>query len=72
MLDILRFLRESGLSPNAFYVSMLRKCVSDLDQIVELQPLQIKNDLSYAEHSIKILNVQEKQLRNRTQTFRKI
>ena len=57
---------------NIFHVSMLRKCVSDLNQIVKLQPLQFEKDLSYAEHPIKILNVQERQLRNRTQTFLKI
>ena len=43
--------------------------MSDPDQIVELQPLQFESDLSYAEHPIKILDVQERQLRNRTQTF---
>ena len=48
---------------------MLKKCVSDPDQIVELQSLQFKKDLSYAEHPIKILDVQERQLRNITQTF---
>ena len=43
---------------NVFHVSMLRKCLSDLDQLVELQPLQVEKDLSYAEHPIKILDVQ--------------
>ena len=57
---------------NVFHVSMLRKYISDPDQIVELQPLQFEKDLSYAEHPIKILDVQERQLRNRTQTFLKI
>ena len=57
---------------NIFHVSMLRKCVSDPDQIVELQPLQFESDISYAEHPIKILDVQERQLRNRTQTFLKV
>ena len=57
---------------NVFHVSMLRKCVYDPDQIVELQPLQFESDLSYTEHPIKILDVQERQLRNRTQTFLKI
>ena len=37
---------------NVFHISMLRKCVSDPDQIVELQPLQLEKDLSYAEHPI--------------------
>ena len=57
---------------NVFHVSMLRKCLSDPDQIVELQPLQFEKDLSYAEHPIKILDVQTRQLRNMTQTFFKI
>ena len=51
---------------NVFHVSMLRKCMPDLDQIVELQPVQFENDLSYVEHPIKILDVQVRQLRNRT------
>ena len=51
---------------------MLRKCVSDPDQIVELQPLQFEKDISYAEHPINILDVQEWQLRNMTQRFFKI
>ena len=57
---------------NVFHVSMLRKCLSDPDQLVELQPLQVEKDLSYAEHPIKILDVQTKQLRNRTLTFLEI
>ena len=56
---------------NIFHVFMLRKCMSDPDQIVELQPLQFESDLSYAEYPINILDVQERQLRNRTQTFLK-
>ena len=57
---------------NVFHVSMLRKCLSDPDQMVELQPLQVEKDLSYAEHPIKILDVQTRQLRKRTLTFLKI
>jgi len=57
---------------DVFHVSMLRKCLSDPDQMVELQPLQFEKDLSYTEHPIKILDVQERQLRNRTQRFLKI
>ena len=51
--------------------SMLRKCLSDPDQLVELQPLQFEKYLSYAKHPIKILDVQTRQLRNMTQTFLK-
>ena len=57
---------------NVFHVSMLRKCLSDPDQMVELQTLQVEKDLSYAEHPIKILDVQTRQLRNRALTFLKI
>ena len=57
---------------NVFHVSMLRKCLSALDQLVELQPLQVEKDLSYAEHPIKVLDVQTRRLRNRTLTFLKI
>ena len=51
---------------NVFHVLMLRKCLYDPNQIVELQPLQFEKNLSYAEHPIKILDVQTRQLRNKT------
>ena len=57
---------------NVFHVSMLRKCISDPDQVIELQPQQLEKDLTYAEHPIRILDAQERKLRNQKMNFLKI
>ena len=57
---------------NVFHVSMLRKCVLDPDQIVELQPLCLEKNLTYAEYPEKILGIQDKKLRNCFLRFLKI
>ena len=58
---------------NVFHVSMLRKCLIDPEQTIELPPQQqLEKDLSYAEHPIKILGIQDQKLRNRTMRFIKI
>ena len=54
---------------NVFHVSMLKKCLSDPDQLVELQPLQFEKDLSYTEHPIKILDVQTRQAKEYNTNF---
>ena len=51
---------------------MLRKCVPYPDQIVELQPLCLEKNPTYAEYPEKILEVQNKKLRNRFLRFLKI
>ena len=48
---------------NVFHVSMLKKCVRDPDQVVELEPLNLQEDLTYEEQPIKILDTKVKQLR---------
>ena len=57
---------------NVFHVSMLRKCLADPDQVVELEPQYLEKDLSYAEHPIKILDAQDRKLRNKTLRFLKV
>ena len=57
---------------NVFHVSMLRKCMSDPAQVLELPPQQLEKDLTYVEHPMKILGTQDRRLRNRTMKFIKI
>ena len=49
---------------NVFHVSTLRKCVFDLSHIVELEPIQIYEDLTYEEVHIQIVDVMDKVLRH--------
>ena len=41
---------------NVFHVSMLRKYVPDLSHIIELAPLWIREDLTYEEHPVRIID----------------
>ena len=56
---------------NIFHVSMLRKCHTDPTQTIELSPQQLEKDLTYAEHPIKSLGMQDRKLRNRVIKFLK-
>ncbi|WMV41034.1 hypothetical protein MTR67_034419 [Solanum verrucosum] len=47
-----------------FHVSMLKKCVGDLTSIVPLESLGVKDNLSYEEVTVDILDRQVKKLRN--------
>ena len=51
---------------------MLRKCLADTTQVIELIPQHLEKDLSYAEHPIKILDAQDRKLRNKTLRFLKV
>ena len=57
---------------NVFHVSILRKCMSDPTQVLELPPQQLENDLTYIEHPVKILDTQDRRLKNRTMKFLKV
>ncbi|KAL0551353.1 hypothetical protein IC582_010439 [Cucumis melo] len=48
-----------------FHVSMLRKYVVDLTHVVDFEPLQINENLSYEEQLVEILAREVKMLRNR-------
>ena len=50
---------------NVFHVSMLRKYVADLSHIVDYEPLQLREDLSYEEEPFEILAKEVKTLRNK-------
>ena len=50
---------------NVFHVSMLRKYVADPSHIVDYEPLQLREDLSYEEEPIEILAKEVKTLHNK-------
>ncbi|TYK19165.1 ty3-gypsy retrotransposon protein [Cucumis melo var. makuwa] len=50
---------------DVFHVSMLRRYVADPTHVVDFEPLQISEDLSYDEQPVEILAREVKMLRNR-------
>ncbi|KAA0067821.1 reverse transcriptase [Cucumis melo var. makuwa] len=50
---------------DVFHVSMLRKYVSDPSHVVDYQPLEIDENLSYTEQPVEVLAREVKMLRNR-------
>ncbi|TYK24155.1 Transposon Ty3-G Gag-Pol polyprotein [Cucumis melo var. makuwa] len=50
---------------DVFHVSMLRKYVPDPSHILEAQPVHLKENLSYEDEPIQILNKKEQMLRNK-------
>ncbi|XP_038874993.1 uncharacterized protein LOC120067515 [Benincasa hispida] len=51
---------------DVFHVSMLRKYISDPSHVLESQPLQLKENLSYEEEPVQIIDRKEQVLRNKT------
>lgn len=49
-----------------FHVSLLRKYIPNLTHVMETQPVQLKEDLSYEEEPVQILQGKEQVLRNKT------
>ena len=50
---------------DVFHVSMLKKYVADPMHVVDFEPLQINENLSYEEQPVEILAKEVKRLRNR-------
>ena len=50
---------------NVFHVSMLRKYISDPSHVLNYEPLQLNQDLTYEEKPMRILDTKEKELRNK-------
>ncbi|KAK4709950.1 hypothetical protein R3W88_004463 [Solanum pinnatisectum] len=48
-----------------FHVSMLKKCIGDPKSIVPLEGLELKENISYEEVPVEILDRQVKKLRNK-------
>ena len=51
---------------NVFHESMLRKYIPNPSHVLSYEPIQIRDDLSYEEISIEILDRKKQVLRNRT------
>ena len=51
---------------NVFYISMLRKYISDPTRVLCYEGLELDQDLSYEEKPIQILDRKDKVLRNKT------
>ncbi|XP_074355560.1 uncharacterized protein LOC141695202 [Apium graveolens] len=50
---------------NIFHVSLLKKYNPDVKHVIKFEPIEIQEDLSYIEQPLKILEWQEKSLRNK-------
>ncbi|KAA0033197.1 putative Retrotransposon protein [Cucumis melo var. makuwa] len=75
MKGVLRFEKKGKLSPRFFmtyHVPMLRKYVADSTHVVDFEPLQINENLSFEEQPIEILAREVKMLRNRGITLVKV
>ena len=57
---------------NVFHVSMLRKYMLDPQHIIDYQTIEVRDDVSYEEMPVSILEQREKVLRNRTIPFMKV
>ena len=51
---------------NVFHESMLRECILDPSHVLSYEPLQIRDDLSYEEVPVEILDRKKQVLHNRT------
>ncbi|KAL0540961.1 hypothetical protein IC582_020987 [Cucumis melo] len=51
---------------DVFHVSMLRNYIPDLSHVLQEQQLELKEDLSYVEEPVQILDTKEQVLRNKT------
>ncbi|XP_038989917.1 uncharacterized protein LOC120113176 [Phoenix dactylifera] len=57
---------------NVFHVSMLRKYIPDISHVVEVAPLQFREDLTYPEQPVRVVDIREQVLRRRTISYVKI
>ena len=57
---------------NVFHESMLRKYIPDPSHVLSYEPLQIRDDLSYEEVPVEILDRKEQVLHNRTISWVKV
>ncbi|GKV24657.1 hypothetical protein SLEP1_g34241 [Rubroshorea leprosula] len=57
---------------DVFHVSLFRKYVSDPSHIINPEPIQLREDLTYDEHPIRILDFKERIMQRRTIRFVKV
>ena len=51
---------------NVFHVSMLKKYVSDPSHVLRHEPLETREDATYVEKPVRIIDTKEQEFRNRT------
>ena len=49
---------------NVFHISMLKKYVSDPSHVLRHEPLEIREDVTYVEKLVRIIDTKEQELRN--------
>ena len=57
---------------NVFHVSQLKKCLSDVDIVIDTYQLEVWPNLTYAEHPVKVLDTKEKVPRTKTIKYAKV
>ena len=57
---------------DVFHISSFRKYVLDPDHVIRYKPLQVKENLTYVEEPIQILEKMEKKLRNKSILYVKV
>jgi hypothetical protein len=57
---------------DVFHISMLRKYIANPDVIVEYEPLEIQEGLTYVEEPVKIMDKKEQVLRTKTISIVKV
>ena len=57
---------------DVFHVSLLRKCVTDADTVMNSRQPKIRPNLSFEERPVKILDRKEKELRTKTIKYVKV
>ena len=69
---VLRLTSEFASVNPLFHVSMLKKCIGDTQTILPIEGLCVKENLSYEEVTIEILDRQVKMLKNKDEAFIKM
>ena len=57
--------QELAYVHNVFHVSMLKKYISDPSHVLDQEPIEVHEDLTYEEKPVQILARDEKVLRNK-------
>ena len=50
---------------DVFHISMLKKCLSDVTPVVNLEDIEVQDGVTYEEQPVRILDTKEKVLRNK-------
>ena len=64
--------KEFSRVHNVFHISMLRKYIPDPSHVLDTPEIELRDDLSYEEQLVHILDREEKELRNKTISLVKV